>query len=110
MNYIGPFNDERKDMPVTDEMVSRFLGWKLPSDFCPDAGISFKAEFNESTPYPMRHEPTGTNLLTYDQARAMLVHVLAEPTSAPHIKTAAEMRMDAAHDTSCVGAFARARP
>ena len=29
---------------------------------------------------------------------------------APHVKTAAEMRMDAAHDTSCVGAFARARP
>jgi len=30
--------------------------------------------------------------------------------AAPHVKTAAEMRADAAHDTSCVGAFARARP
>lgn len=29
---------------------------------------------------------------------------------ATHVKTAAEMRYDAAHDTSCVGAFARARP
>jgi hypothetical protein len=28
----------------------------------------------------------------------------------PRVKTAAEMRYDAAHDTSCVGAFARARP
>lgn len=27
-----------------------------------------------------------------------------------HVKTAAEMRLDAEHDTSCVGAFARARP
>lgn len=28
----------------------------------------------------------------------------------PWIKTAAELRADAKHDTSCVGAFARARP
>ncbi len=28
----------------------------------------------------------------------------------PRVKTKAEMRMDAAHDTNCVGAFARARP
>ena len=33
-----------------------------------------------------------------------------QSTTAPHVKTAAEMRADAAHDTSCVGAFARARP
>ena len=25
-----------------DEMVNRFLGWKLPKDFAPDGGISFK--------------------------------------------------------------------
>jgi hypothetical protein len=25
-------------------MANRFLGWKLPSNFSPDAGISFKAE------------------------------------------------------------------
>lgn len=35
---------------------------------------------------------------------------VASPINAPHVKTAAELRMDAAHDTSCVGAFARARP
>lgn len=29
---------------------------------------------------------------------------------APSVKTSSEMRRDAAHDTSCVGAFARARP
>lgn len=32
------------------------------------------------------------------------------PKPAPRVKTAAEMRHDAAHDSSCVGAFARARP
>lgn len=56
---------------VTDEMVSRFLGWRLPDDFLPDCGVSFK---------PLGHPngwPTGTNLFTADQARAMLEHVLA---------------------------------
>lgn len=57
-------------------MVDRFLCWKLPSDFSPDAGISFKADFNEHTEYPMRHEPVGTNLLTAQQAEAMIRHLI----------------------------------
>jgi hypothetical protein len=57
-------------------MVSRFLAWKLPEDFSPDGGISFKATFNEQTAHPMRHEPTGTNLLTATQAEAMLRHMV----------------------------------
>lgn len=62
---------------VTDSMVNRFLGWKLPVDFDPDAGISFKAVYNENSPCgPSRHEPVGTNLLSAEQARAMLEHVL----------------------------------
>lgn len=98
-------------MQVTDEMVNRFLGWKLPEDFAPDCGITFKPMRNEHMPWGGdKNEPVGTNLLTAVQARAMLEHVLAEPTVQPHVKTAAEMRYDAAHDTSCVGAFARARP
>ncbi len=28
-------------------MVNRFLGWKLPEHFKPDAGISFEPEFNK---------------------------------------------------------------
>ncbi len=57
---------------VTDEMVGRFLGWKLPQDFCPDAGISFKPT------HPDRPDwwPIGTNLLHAGQAKAMLEHVL----------------------------------
>jgi len=58
-------------------LVDRFLGWKLPSNFCPDAGISFKAEFNEHTDHPMRHEPTGTNLFDVVQATEM-VRYMAE--------------------------------
>ena len=53
-------------------MVDRFLGWKLPSNFSPDAGISFKATFNEHTAHPMKHEPTGTNLFDAGQADAMV--------------------------------------
>lgn len=57
-------------------MVDRFLSWKLPDNFNPDGGASFKAEFNENTPWPMRHEPSGTNLLDYTQAEAMVRHML----------------------------------
>lgn len=57
-------------------MVDRFLSWKLPSDFTPDAGISFKAEFNEHTAHLMKHEPTGTNLFDYRQAEAMVQHMI----------------------------------
>ena len=65
---------------MTDEqikyMVEQFLRWKLPENFCPDAGISFKAEFNENTQHPMKHEPSGTNLLDYTQADAMVRHMI----------------------------------
>lgn len=54
---------------VTEEMVTRFLGWRLPEDFSPDCGISF-------TKRPRNDWPVGTNLLTAAQARAMLEHVL----------------------------------
>jgi len=58
------------------QMAERFLAWKLPADFHPDAGITFKPEFNENTAYPMRHEPSGTNLFNYTQAEAMVRHML----------------------------------
>lgn len=70
-----------------EQIVQRFLSWKLPADFNPDAGISFKAEYNDSPgamaflgrTEPMRHEPTGTNLFNYDQAKAMVLHMLGHP-------------------------------
>lgn len=57
---------------ATEEMVTRFLGWKLPKDFNPDAGVSFVPPRDE---WP-HSWPIGTNLLNADQARAMLEHVL----------------------------------
>ena len=57
-------------------MVVRFLSWKLPDNFNPDGGISFKAVFNEHTAYPMKHEPVGTNLFSYTQAQAMVRHMI----------------------------------
>lgn len=59
-------------------MVNRFLGWKLPENFAPDAGISFKPDYNEGTPWPMRHEPSGTNLLDAVQAEVMVRAMLAD--------------------------------
>ena len=51
-------------------MVDRFLGWKLPNNFNPDAGISFKAAFNE--------EPSGTNLFDATQATEMVRYMARE--------------------------------
>lgn len=69
-----------QEISMTDEqiryMVGRFLAWKLPGNFSPDGGISFKREFNENTPFPMKHEPSGTNLLDAVQAEAMVRHML----------------------------------
>jgi hypothetical protein len=65
---------------MTDEqikhMVNRFLGWRLPENFQPDAGISFKAEFNEGTSWPMKHQPSGTNLFDATQAEAMVRYMI----------------------------------
>lgn len=66
------------DKTLIDEMVNRFLGWKLPSDFSPDCGIKFDK-------HPMspifNYEPTGTNLFNSEQARQMFAYVLKDLTS-----------------------------
>lgn len=65
---------------MTDEqikhMVNRFLGWRLPETFNPDGGVSFKATYNEGTPYEGRYQPSGTNLFNYTQAEAMIRHLV----------------------------------
>ena len=63
-------------------MVDRFLGWKLPKNFSPDAGISFKAVYNEKSPWPGKHEPSGTNLFDATQATAMVRHMIEGMPSA----------------------------
>lgn len=63
---------------VTDAMVDRFLGWRLPDDFSPDGGVTFKPlQYGTVTTWP-----SGTNLLNAIQARAMLEFVHANPPQA----------------------------
>ena len=59
--------------PISN-MVNRFLCWKLPKDFGPDAGITF----NKYYPFESPHWPIGTNLLTATQAEEMLRHCVGE--------------------------------
>jgi hypothetical protein len=66
---------------MTDEQIKhmrdRFLAWKLPPNFHPDAGISFRATYNDHMPdHRGRHSPTGTNLLSAVQAEAMIRHLV----------------------------------
>jgi hypothetical protein len=65
---------------MTDEqikhMADRFLGWKLPDNFSPDGGVSFKRTFNDHLPTPMKREPSGTNLLDATQADAMVRYMI----------------------------------
>ena len=67
-------------------MVDRFLGWKLPENFAPDAGISFKPAFNEHTAHPSKHEPSGTNLFDATQADAMVRYMVEEIPSNPDFR------------------------
>lgn len=65
-------------------MVNRFLSWRLPDNFNPDGGVSFKKMFNEHTDHPMKHEPVGTNLLDAQQAEEMvryMIHGLPDPVT-----------------------------
>jgi hypothetical protein len=71
-----------EDIPTAfplDAMVDRFLWWRLPDTFSPDSGISF------TKPNPPNSWPTGTNLFTAEEARAMLKCLLeaAQPAPAP---------------------------
>jgi hypothetical protein len=51
-------------------MVNRFLGWQLPKDLSPDAGIKFNpSELQKSGQHPW---PSGTNFLNAEQARNMI--------------------------------------
>lgn len=56
-------------------MVDRFLGWRLPENFNPDGGISFKRTFNDHMTPPMKNQPTGTNVFDAEQAAAMVRHM-----------------------------------
>jgi hypothetical protein len=60
------------DAAQIKHMVERFLRWKLPENYRPDGGISFERDYNQDTPWPAKHEPSGTNLFNYGQATEMV--------------------------------------
>ncbi len=64
--------------PSVGKMVDRFLGWKLPADFGPDGGISFKRESDYEHPVFGRTkcEPVGTNLFHAGQAKEMFEYAV----------------------------------
>lgn len=66
--------------PPVGKMVDRFLGWRLPTDFAPDCGISFNPAPDARGYQPTW--PTGTNLLHAGQAKAMFEHAVGT-TEAP---------------------------
>lgn len=54
-------------------MVDRFLGWRLPENFNPDAGISYvRPNYAPS----VDATPTGTNLFDATQAEAMVRYLI----------------------------------
>ena len=54
-------------------MVDRFLAWRLPHNFNPDAGISYvRPNYHPS----IDATPMGTNLLDATQAEAMVRHMI----------------------------------
>lgn len=72
---------ERKGKSLTEDqikhMVNRFLAWKLPENFNPDGGVSFKKTHSECMPHgPVKYDPSGTNLFDATQADAMVRHML----------------------------------
>ncbi len=75
-SYAALAATEREmEKTMIDQMVDRFLGWRLPYDFAPDGGVRF-------TPPPKERPtwwPTGTCLLTAAQAKAMFEHCAAMP-------------------------------
>ncbi|MGV0909230.1 hypothetical protein [Martelella sp. FOR1707] len=60
-----------------DHMVERFLTWKLPEDFEPDGGISFRKKTIGGDGWEETYKPVGTNLLNARQAEAMVCHMLS---------------------------------
>lgn len=74
LDELAPATEQASASVVTDEVVNRFLAWQFPGDFAPDGGIEFKR------PAAGALLPTGTNLLHFGQAKAMLEHCLNGPS------------------------------
>lgn len=60
----------------TEHMVNRFLGWKLPENFNPDGGVSFEPVGSKGTEHEFKRDPSGTNLLCFQQAKEMVAYMI----------------------------------
>jgi hypothetical protein len=90
-------------------MVERFLGWRLPENFAPDGGISFKATFNDDQPFgPMKHKPSGTNLFDSTQAAEMVRYMIrGMPTEAASDPATLTIEVDTSKLTASTDALNR---
>ena len=66
---------EPSDEALVKRMANRFLMWKLPQPWHPDAGVKFVSPYADE-PMRSRHWPVGTNLLDATQAEAMVRYML----------------------------------
>jgi hypothetical protein len=86
---------------ITDDqikhMVNRFLQWRLPANFAPDNGVSFKQVIYDgmSPENQAAHWPVGTNLLDATQAEAMVRHMVEGLSAPPSVVTAARELLEA---------------
>lgn len=76
-------------------MASRFLSWRMPMDFNPNFGISFKQH---------REWPTGTNLFCANQAEQMVRHMLRLDFSTDYFKELASEIRNARSDGQLLNA------
>jgi hypothetical protein len=89
---------------LIDKMVDRFLCWNLPNDFAPDCYVSFNRELAEKN----NGWPTGTNLLTGEQARQMFEHVIAGEITKelqPHQKRVMDEKSDLDKKANALSGF-----
>lgn len=63
---------------IAKSAADKFCGWKLPKDFYPDSFISFDREKHDTWGGYPNSWPTGTNLLTHEQAQAMFEYCLVD--------------------------------
>lgn len=61
---------------IINRAADRLMWWRLPADFNPDGGIGFNPASGVTPENPSW--PTGTNLLTAEQARAMLRQIIGD--------------------------------
>jgi hypothetical protein len=79
-------------------MVNRFLGWRLPENFNPDGGISFKPMRNEGYVFAAKNEPVGTNLFDAMQAEEMVRYMVDGLPAAEHVASVTKGRQTAPED------------